>query len=123
MIAFQYVDRRERPLLAEWGLGVEQKAKLDNVRDLVGRMEKSEFIRSGLYMSMKNNIFKLKVHGKVQLRPMSCFGPIDEDEEVTLLFPAVEKGGKLIPRDAADRAIPRRAEVAGDPENRRKKYE
>ena len=57
-------------------------------------------------------IYKLKIKGDVALRPMVCLGPRDHDAEWTVLFRAVEKGNKLVPDDAADRAEQRRQEIA-----------
>ena len=44
---------------------------------------------------ISKHIYKLRAKGSVQLRPMLCKGPINNDTEYTLLLGAVEKGGKL----------------------------
>jgi hypothetical protein len=64
-------------------------------------------------------ILKLRVKGKVQLRPMLCKGPIEIDNEYTLLLGAFEVGGNLRP-DGADRlANDLKAAVIASPATRR----
>src|SRR5271165_5471554 len=49
-----------------------------------------------------NGIYKMKIKGNKgmkQLRPMCCRGPFGPNE-YTILIGAVEKDGKLIPKDA-----------------------
>jgi hypothetical protein len=53
--------------------------------------------------------FKCK---KVQQRPLGCFGP--ERYDFTFLFPAIEKGGSFIPKDAIERAKERKQIIEGD---------
>lgn len=43
---------------------------------------------------------------KVQQRPLGCFGP--SIKEFTFLYPAKEKGGAFIPKDAVERAKDRK---------------
>ena len=50
---------------------------------------------------------------KVQQRPLGFFGP--NIKEFTFLYPAIEKGGKFVPRDAIKRATDRKELVDIDP--------
>jgi hypothetical protein len=63
-------------------------------------------------------IYKLKVRGNVQLRPMLCKGPYDQQHEFTLLIGAEETNRKLVPADAVERADNRRSEVANNMKRR-----
>jgi len=67
------------------------------------------------------HIMKLRFigKGKVQLRPMLCKGPIDNDKEFTLLLGAQEKGFKLDPPNADHEAEKLRQQVIADPKARR----
>lgn len=64
-----------------------------------------------------SRIYKLKVKGDRQLRPMLCKGPVDMTGEFTFLIGAIETGG-ILNVDALD-AEARRQEVIADPENTR----
>jgi hypothetical protein len=70
-----------------------------------------------------DSIYKLKVKGNVQLRPLLCKGPINNDEEFTLLIGAKEVQGELQPDGVEYKAIERREGVIADPENRRCDHE
>ena len=60
------------------------------------------------------HIYKLKIGGKVRLRPLLCKGPIDPDTELTLLFGATERDWKFDPEDAPVIAETRRLEILSD---------
>jgi hypothetical protein len=60
------------------------------------------------------HIYKLKVHGNVQLRPLLCRGPFDNDEEFTILLGAVEVNWVLQPEGAAEMAALIREEIIHD---------
>ena len=67
------------------------------------------------------DIYKMKIKGRkghVQLRPMICRGPFGVAES-TLLHGAIEKDGKLYPRDAASRAQDNRTTLRAQPTRRR----
>jgi hypothetical protein len=59
-------------------------------------------------------IQKLRVRGKIELRPMVCTGPINHKKEFTLLVGAIEKQGKLEPKKADQIADKRKKEVIKD---------
>jgi hypothetical protein len=69
-----------------------------------------------------DNIYKAKIKGnkgRVQLRPMLCRGPFVVSEEFTFLCGAIERDGKLIPKDWKKRAQNHRAILLADPRRRR----
>jgi hypothetical protein len=57
------------------------------------------------------NLYKLKAKGDCQLRPHLCTGPKNHADEYTLLCGAVEKDGKLEPRNVQDRAVHNRGQL------------
>lgn len=66
-------------------------------------------------VNKQRHIYKLVVHGDVMLRPMLCKGPPESRSgEMTLLEGAIEKGWKLHPADAAERAERNRLEIERD---------
>jgi hypothetical protein len=67
-------------------------------------------------------IQKLRVKGSVQLRPLLCKGPVENEDAFTLLAGATEVGSKLKPNGIAAIADTRKTEVIGDPVNRRNKH-
>lgn len=64
-------------------------------------------------------ISKIRVHGKVQLRPLLCEGPIAVGDEFTLLCGATEIGSKLYPKGVLDTASTRKQQVIASPDTRR----
>ena len=69
------------------------------------------------------HIYKIRVEGRVALRPLLCKGPIDNDHEFTLLKGASERDRKFVPPNAPDVAVARRQEVIDDPDSRRCPHE
>jgi hypothetical protein len=64
------------------------------------------------------HIYKLKMNGKVALRPLLCKGPINNETEFTLLKGAFEVGNKWQPSSAPSEAVARRGFVLNDPKRR-----
>jgi hypothetical protein len=65
-------------------------------------------------------VYKMKIKGNKgmkQLRPMCCRGPFGPNE-YTILIGAIEKDGKLIPKDAKERAQRNLEELRADPTRR-----
>lgn len=52
-------------------------------------------------------IYKLKIGGKVRLRPLLCKGPINKELDITFLFGAYERNGVFDPQDAPATATKR----------------
>lgn len=99
-----------------------QRAKLDAKLDML-KMLGSDLFPEVLTGTDVPGILKLRIKGNVQLRPMLCKGPIDVNREFSLLVGAVEVGGKLKPKNAADLAADRKEEIRSDPDNRRVRHE
>jgi hypothetical protein len=68
-------------------------------------------------------IYKIRINGRVALRPMLCKGPIHNDSEFTLLFGATEQNRVLVPADAIARAAAIRAGIIANPNRRRTPHE
>src|ERR1700726_3633794 len=64
------------------------------------------------------HIYKLVIHADVMLRPMLCRGPVSNESEYTLLFGAIETGGKLS-SGAKEQAEINRTDVLADNSRRR----
>lgn len=64
------------------------------------------------------HIYKLRINGRVALRPLLCKGPIDNDTEFTLLMGAFEKDRKWVPPNAPRTAEDRRNEVISNANRR-----
>ncbi len=63
-----------------------------------------------------NDIYKLKVQGKPQLRPFLCRGIVNKDlKEFTILIGVIEENGKFRPSDAVNQARNRLAELLENP--------
>lgn len=97
---YDYVDPDKGNLIRSWALGLQKKerAKL-NVRLDALAFHGDELIPGILSPTGVRSIFKLKIHGQVQLRPMLCVGPGDE-LAFTLLLGAFEISDDYEPRDA-----------------------
>ena len=60
------------------------------------------------------HIYKMRINGRVALRPLLCKGPINNDEEFTLLIGATERDRQWQPRNAPATAGVRRMEILGN---------
>lgn len=121
---WDYRDRRGRNDIAEWMRRQQkrQRGQLNLKLDMLHR--NGSDVGRNVLMRMSATIFKLKGKTKgVQLRPMVCFGPIEDDRELTILVPAVEENWKLNPSDAVPQAESRRQEVIDNPKERRVTHE
>ena len=98
-----------------------QRAKL-NIRLDMLENKGSDLFPQILTGTNTAGIQKLRVPGKIQLRPMVCKGPINIEKEFTLLIGAIEKQDKLQPKKADQIADKRKKDVIKD-EKRRTKHE
>ncbi len=64
------------------------------------------------------HIYKLKINGRVALRPLLCKGPMYNNIEFTLLMGAFERGRKWAPANAPTTAENRRNEVISNANRR-----
>ena len=116
---FDYFSTGNENEIASWTRGLEKRQRIKL------RSKLDDLIRYGpdlppqlLAGTGVPHIYKLKVKGNVQLRPMLCKGPIDNDGEFTLLIGAIEADYELHPADAIARAVARRLEIISDPARR-----
>jgi hypothetical protein len=121
---YDYVDGTGRNSFKEWTktLQKDELAKLNQKLDMLRR--EPELPPQLLAGPLEGKpIYKLRINGRVALRPMLCKGPINNDSEFTLLMGATEKDRVLNPVDAVDQAANRRAEVIANPGRRRIPHE
>ncbi|MEQ1637813.1 MAG: hypothetical protein ABL903_14105 [Methylococcales bacterium] len=99
---FDYTSENGNNEIKEWTKGLQKtdRAKLNAKLDMLA-LHGSELFPHVLTDTPTSGIQKLRVKGKVQLRPMLCKGPIDNEKEYTLLIGAMERDSKLVP-DKAD---------------------
>lgn len=121
---YNYVDTNGNNVIKKWteGLQTAQRAKLNQKLDMICRsgLDFAPNLISGTKKS--GRVKKLKIKGNVQLRPMLCDGPINQNE-VTLLLGAKEVGGKLVPANSYEKAASNLESIVSDPTNRRCKHE
>ena len=102
---FDYTDKNGKNDIKRWTKALEpaQRGKLNL------RLDMLSLHGSGLFPEMLSGtntagILKLKVKGNVQLRPMLCKGPINHENEFTLLIGATERDFCLVPDKADEKA-------------------
>jgi len=127
MKVFEWVDENGVGVVTGWRLQAAQRSRLDAKIDMLTEAVVDPVTRqanlpsnllAGPGYEGQPFIYKLKARGNVQLRPMICLGPFHLNEW-TILYPATEKSGALIPVDAADKAETRRKEILVNKNRRR----
>ena len=120
-----FVDHRSQNVIRAW-LQAEKvpKTQVANFQAKIDAYERGgPELNPGLIVGpIAKNIYKMKIKGHkghVQLRPMCCFGP-KHDNEVTLLFGAIEKDFRLRPDNCREKANENRNAVLADPTRRRR---
>jgi hypothetical protein len=122
MDVYDFIDACHGNVVGSWirGLSTSDRAKFKLKIRYLSDVEYDEAIRGKLLQGpIYKHVYKLKIHGDIMLRPLLCRGPINNDVEYTLLAGAKEENFNLVPEDAPEVAENRRAEVIGDPSNRR----
>jgi len=123
-LLYDYLDAQGANDFRAWTTKLQSKerGKLNQKLDMLEQYGEELFpqILTGTDVA---GIFKLRVHGSVQLRPLLCRGPIKGEQAFTLLIGATEKGSILLPKGAEKDADSRKSEVIKDPKNRRKAHE
>lgn len=99
-----YVTPKGTNIVEAWkeDLSVKFKARVDRI---VAHLETQKDMRCRWFSSYKTSdkIYELRLDTKNTLwRPLGCFGP--GENEFTVLFIAVERGDKLVPKNAIQRA-------------------
>ena len=121
---YDYVDGRGVNEFKEWTKTL-QKNDLARLNQKLDMLKREPDLPPQLLAGPLDGrpIYKLRINGRVALRPMLCRGPINNESEFTLLLGAVEQDRELVPLDAVDRAASRRREVITNPKKRRTKHE
>ncbi len=119
---YNYVDDDETVPFKLWSDGLEktQKAKLNSKLDALymhGEILRPEVLANTDIPS----IFKLRVKGNVQLRPLLCREP--NGSGYVFLVGAKEIGGKLHPKDILDKAEKYKNKLLADFATRSTKHE
>lgn len=94
-----------------------ERAKL-NVRLDMLALQGSSLFPHILTGTPTAGILKLRVKGKIQLRPMLCKGPVNNKSEFTLLIGATECDSKFVPREADKKANDRKKIIIEIPTRR-----
>lgn len=108
---FDYTSENGNNEIKEWTNGLQKtdRAKLNAKLDMLTK-HGHELFPHVLTDTPTPSIQKLRVKGKVQLRPMLCKGPIDNEKEYTLLIGATERDSKFVP-DKADQTANQRKQI------------
>jgi len=102
---FDYFNSNNENLIAKWTKTLQKndRGKLNAKLDMLA-LKGTELFPHILTGTPTSGILKLRVKGNVQLRPMLCNGPINNDREFTLLIGAVERDSNLVPSEADEKA-------------------
>lgn len=122
---FDYVSARGTNEIKKW-TGRLEKAHRIRLNQKLDMLEKvgPELPPQLLAGPIFDHIYKLRItSNNVQLRPMLCKGPINQEKEFTLLLGAFEVGDEFQPKDAPQRAASNREAVIDDPKRRRCRHE
>jgi len=108
-----YVDSDGKNVVRSWlnGLPKPAKAKINTTIGFLEAMPRLEMPYVRVLKGTCAGLMELRVtSGNVQYRPLCCYGP--GEKEVTILFGAVEKGGKFVPLSACSIALMRKAQLS-----------
>lgn len=121
---YDFLNLQGQNEIKEWTLGLEkaQRGKLNEKLDKL-MLYGDELFPHMLTGTPVPGIQKLRVKGKVQLRPLLCKGPVNIDSEYTLLLGAKEIGDKWSPKNAPTIANNNKTEVIAAPSSRRVEHE
>lgn len=120
-LIYDYLDEHGKNAIQPWidSLQVKERGKLNQMLDKL-QMHGVALRPQMLAGTNEPGISKLRIHGKVQLRPLLCSGPVHVDAEYTILSGAKEVGGMLVPKGIEKVAASRKLEVKASPTTRRK---
>ena len=120
-ILYDFVNDRGEDEFEAWRVGLEKKvrAKLDQKLHSL-EMHGDELHPHTLTGTPVAGIKKLRIHGNIQLRPLLCNGPINQDKEYTFLLGAKEIGSKFVPKNAPELAEENKNKIISAPDARRK---
>ena|SRR6202142_4418877 len=120
---WDFISGRGENLIARWAdeekLNKSARAKMDQRFDRLMQVDFELAIHTNLINGpVKKEIYKVKVNGDVQLRPLVCRGPIEKTSEYTILVGAIERNKKLEPSTCLTDASNNRDIILAD--NRRR---
>lgn len=115
---YDYVNSKEQNEIASWTkeLQKERRVRLKQKIDMLRRVGLD--LPSDVLADIGKHIYKLKVHGNPQLRPLLCRGIVNNDTEFTFLIGAKEIQRDYEPKNAVDTARERHAELLKNPKRR-----
>lgn len=126
VILYEWVDARGlRGALSGFPMQEDQRARLDELLDRIEELpELTHESIQGRIHNFSKELKKLKIRGRVALRPILVLGPFDKRHELTFLMVAREENKVLLPssRQVAQAARERLGEIRNDA-NRRRRYE
>ena len=123
---WDFLDIRGDNVVETWGTAQTKRDRgmLNQRFDRLVQVDFSLAIGSKLLAGpIYRDVYKMQIHGDVQMRPMLCKGPLKNDDEYTLLLGAVERNWKLVPASAKTDAEYNRGLVLASPLTRRKAHE
>jgi hypothetical protein len=119
---WDFLDDRLKNVILQW-VKDDKLTKRDRaiLNQKIARLAQDDFelaIKTKLLAGpVYKHVYKMRIKGDVQLRPMLCRGPINNDSEYTFLLGAVETGGKL-PFGCKEKAESNRSVVLNDANRR-----
>lgn len=121
---FDYCSVRGKNEFKIWTkkLQAAQRGKLNSKLDML-EQNGDDLFPELLSATNTPGILKLRIKGKVQLRPMLCRGPVSVGQEYTLLLGAIEVGDELEPAQADAIAMQHKEAVLAAPTTRRIDHE
>ena len=123
---WDFLDKRGDNAIKKWGVlqTKRDRAMLNQRFDRLVQVDFELAIGSKLLAGpVYGHIYKMQIHGDVQLRPMLYKGPVKNADEYTLLLGAVERDWKLVPASAKRDAEDNRKTVLASPLTCRKAHE
>jgi len=118
---WDFVDAHGGSLIYEWALrrSKRDRAKLNQRFDRLAQVDFQLAVNSRLLAGpIYKHVYKMQIHGEVQMRPLLCRGPISNETEYTLLRGATERDGVLTP-GAKEQAELDRATILSFPARRK----
>jgi hypothetical protein len=123
---WDFLDNRGDNVIEAWG-SAQSKRDRGMLNQRFDRLTQVDFdlaLGSKLLAGpIYKHVYKMQIHGDVQMRPMLCKGPLKNDDEYTLLLGAAERNWKLVPASAKTDAEHNRGLVLASPLTRRKAHE
>lgn len=123
---WDFLDNRGDNVIKTWGAAQTKRDRgmLNQRFDRLVQVDFELAVGSNLLAGpIYGRVYKMQIHGDVQMRPMLCKGPLRNDDEYTLLLGAIERGRKLVPASAKKDAEYNRGLVVASPLTRRKTHE